>query len=169
MRDTATEPGKFPEIMVWVVSFPSKPQKVDDRILLFAVSTLISPRGARRRQLGWCEGAEPKHRVCTRRMSANSDQETVSVTGHAKHKPPKKSGPGKLLTRNERLRMSLLGRIQELVPAERVIPNHRRVSPRLIVLQDRVIVDPRNRVVQDGVLPRQEEIEHRSPRLPRRH
>ena len=33
----------------------------------------------------------PKHRVDTRLMSANSDQETVSVTGHAKCKPPKKS------------------------------------------------------------------------------
>ena len=55
--------------------------------------------------------------------------------------------------------MSLLGRISEFVIGERVIPNHRTVIPRLIVLQDRVIVDPRNRVVHDGVLPRQKEVE----------
>ena len=65
--------------------------------------------------------------------------------------------------------MSLLGRISEFVIGERVIPNVRPVRERLIVLQDRVIVDPRNRVVQDCVLPRQKEIEHRSPRLPSRH
>ena len=65
--------------------------------------------------------------------------------------------------------MSLLSRISKFIIGERVVPNHRPVIPRLIVLQDRVIEDPRSLVVHDSVLPCQKEVEHRSPRRPSRH
>ncbi len=101
-------------------------------------------------------------------MSANPDKETVSEHRHTERKLPKKRD-WKAINAKERFRMSLLGRINEFVIGERVIPNHRRVSHRLIVQQDRVIVDPRNCVVQDCVSARLKEIEHRSSRLPSRH